>query len=468
MLGKHWSGRNAALWGVCLIAAAVVFAVGAHAVPVPPSEAPVYAIDSYPFQKAPALLRWRSVQQREAHLTARADPEDCKDGEPRLACAAKEAQELEEKLKDKSPTDQVKGVYAFFNAVKYKEHAPECGIDCWKSRLQFIAQREGDCGDHALAEYFTLKRLGFQERDLQLIVAQLPGFEDSFKGGHVVLRVRAEDEYYILDNRRTTLADLSGLGKYKVLAGMNADSVQIYNLVTPAPPPGFVADATQVAALITSPGMPQEPQDVQVAEAVPSEPVVAPAQEPEVVAEAVPQPQPEPVVAQPEPTLVAAVVSQPVAGPAPAESEPASAEEAAETTCMQSAQIADWNPMMPCTEVVKAFKMVIKAKTIIGAVPPKSLDAQPSQPVEIAAAPKAPEPKAEAPKAAAPKAVEPKPAAKPVAVTPAPAPEADEAAADVQDEPEACVQGATLGDWNADLPCAADGNSSSLRIEFKD
>ncbi|MDQ7247718.1 transglutaminase-like cysteine peptidase [Dongia sedimenti] len=446
--------RNHRLGSIGFFAAAIMLACGlaAQAVPMAPSEAPVYAIDGYPFQKAPALLRWRSVLQREAHLTERANPDDCKDGQPRLACAAKEALQLEEKLKDKTPTEQVEAVYAYFNAIKYKEHAPDCGIDCWKSRLQFLAQREGDCGDHALAEYFTLKRLGFKERDLQLIVAQLPGFEDSFKGGHVVLRVRAEDEYFILDNRRTDLADLSGLRQYKVLAGMNAESVQIYNLVTPAPPPGFIADETQVASLIASPGAGQQAtEEVLVADASPSEPAPQPQ----------PQPEPAPVIAeQPKPILVAAAQVAPV-----------SSEEEAETACMQTAQLSDWNPMMPCTEVVKTFKLVIKPKTIIGAEPPKIVKAEPSKPVQVAETPKAPEKVAE-PKVETPKAAEPKVAAKPVLATPAPAPkpEAVAVAKDEEDDDQsgACVQGATLGDWNPDLPCSSDSNSSSLRIVFND
>ena len=420
-------GRNAALLSFGFLAVAIVLAFGrsAGAVPVPPSEAPVYAIENYPFQKAPALMRWRSVLQREAHLAERADPDKCKDGQPRLDCAAKEAQLLEEKLKEKTPTEQVAGVYAYFNAIKYQEHAPDCGIDCWKGRLQFLAQREGDCGDHALAEYFTLKRLGFKERDLQLIVAQLPGLDDSFNGGHVVLRVRAEGEYFILDNRRTELAGLSALRKYKVLAGMNADSVQIYNLVTPAPPPGFVADATKVAALITSPGAAVEPQDVLVAEAP----------------------------RQPQPTLVAAAAAikpEPAIEPA---AQPASAESESDTICVQTAQLADWNPFLPCTET-KMVKMVVKAKTIIGGQPPKPAEAQPTKPIEVAEAPKVAE---------TPKAPEPKPAAKPAVATPAPK---LEAVAEAEDS-GSCVQGAMLGDWNPDLPCGTDG-SSSLRIEFKD
>jgi len=431
-------GRVAALFGFGLLAAAAIF-VAPAAQAVPATKAPVYAIDDYPFQKAPALLRWRSVLEREEAQMARADPDDCKAGEPRIACAAKEVLLLEEKLKDLSPAEQVEAVYAYFNAITWKEHAPNCGVDCWKTRLEFLADREGDCGDHALAEYFTLKRLGFKERDLQLIVAQMPGFADSFKGGHVVLRVRAEGEYFILDNRRSDVADLSGLRRYKVLAGMNADSVQIYNLVTPTPPPGFVADATQVAALITSPGAAElPPADVQVADATP-----------------------ETFSTQVKPTLVAATA--PVeAEPAVAETEDTAAEDDSETACMQSATLADWDPFLPCTPT-KQMKIVVNAKTIIGAEPPKSLEPMPSKPIVVAAA----EPEAASPKAPEPEVEKPKIVAKTIVTPAAPAPEPESKEAEAEDDSGSCTQGATLADWNPDLPCG-DGNASSLRIQFSD
>jgi predicted transglutaminase-like cysteine proteinase len=456
-------GCPAAFSAFGLIAFALMLAFAAPARAVPVGDAPVYAIGDYPYPKAPALMRWRSVQEREAQRMARANPEDCEGGEPRLACAKKEALLLEEKLQDKSATEQVEAVYAYFNAVKYQEHASDCGVDCWKTRLDFLADREGDCGDHALAEYFTLKRLGFKERDLQLIVAQLPGFADSFKGGHVVLRVRAEGEYFILDNRRTELVGLSGLRKYKVLAGVNADSVQIYNLVTPAPPPGYISDATQVAALITSPGAAEQPtESVQVAEATPSE--VAKPAEPET---------------QPKPILVASAAPAEAEPVATAASASASFEDDSETMCVQAANLGDWNPFLPCTPT-KAMKIVVKPKIIIGAEPPKPVESKPSKPVEVAAVPKVEEPMLLAPKApepeiaAAPVKVEPKAPEKPkivakTIVTAGPAPKPEPVSeAEEEDASGSCMQGATLADWNPNLPCTADGNASTLRIEVND
>src|SRR5882757_4433197 len=100
------------IFGAVAVAAMAAAFVPARATPV--DAAPVYAIDDYPFQKAPALTRWRSVLAREVDLGAHANPDDCKDGLPRLDCAAKEAALLEQKLKDQAPAEQVRAVYGYF------------------------------------------------------------------------------------------------------------------------------------------------------------------------------------------------------------------------------------------------------------------------------------------------------------------------------------------------------------------
>lgn len=407
-----------------------------HATPV--EEAPVYAIDDYPYQKAPALKQWRSVLDRSAEDEADAKPDECSDGAPELDCAAKAAHELEDKLKAKSPVEQIYGVYSFFNAIKWKEHGPGCTEDCWATRLQFIARRQGDCGDHALAEYFTLKRLGFKERDLQLIVAQLPGYEDSFKGGHVVLRVAAAGKYYILDNRRTDVTGLKGLDKYKVLAGLNADSVQIYNLVTPQPPKGFVADETKVAELVASPGT-----------------------LPKKIAPTAPAEQPQIVLASAEP-------GEASARPATADAPDADAGEndAALMDCTQTATLGDWNPNQPCsayemptqpakaktkkseqtkpTVVAELGPATVASDAVVAPTTPKkttkTASAKPSanaKPVQVALAKQAQKP------AKAKKKKKKKPAS----------------------DGGSCVQGATsIADWNPDLPCASGGSAASMKL----
>lgn len=441
---------------------AVIFAVAAaalgavtgavHATPV--EEAPVYAIDNYPYQKAPALKQWRSVLERSAADEAQADPDNCDDGAPELECAARAAHLLEENLKEKTPVEQIYGVYSYFNAIQWKEHGLGCTEDCWATRLQFIARRYGDCGDHALAEYFTLKRLGFQERDLQLIVAQLPGYEDSFKGGHVVLRVASGGKYYILDNRRTDVTGLKGLDKYKVLAGLNADSVQIYNLVTPKPPVGFVADETKVAELIDSPGtLPKK--------LAPAVPVEQPTEQPRVV------------LASAEPATA------PDAAAEAAPETDAGQDDMALMDCTQTATLGDWNPNLPCS----AFEMPAKpakAKekkadkqkpTQVAELTPPATDVD-AAPVFVAPA-KPAKPKAAAkPSTKTTTKTAAKPAAKPKTVKLASAKEAQKPAKKKKkkkkqpvDDGGSCVQGATsIADWNPNLPCASGATAARLKL----
>jgi predicted transglutaminase-like cysteine proteinase len=443
------------------VAAVVIGALLGAAEATPVEEAPVYAIDNYPYQKAPALKQWRSVLDRSAEDEADARPDDCDDGAPELDCAAKAAHQLEAALKDKTPVEQIYGVYSYFNAIKWKEHGRGCTEDCWATRLQFIARRQGDCGDHALAEYFTLKRLGFQERDLQLIVVQLPGFEDSFKGGHVVLRVAAADKYYILDNRRTDVTGLTGLEKYKVLAGLNADSVQIYNLVTPNPPAGFVADETKVAALIDSPGtLPKAIPAVAVAE-------------------------------EPAPT-VKEIVQQASLAPAATEAEaapPPEAEEDALMDCTQTATLGDWNPNLPCSDFELPKKVAAKVKpekkqpTQVAALTPaaavqKVVQADTTPLVDT---PAKPAKKKATSKSVAKATSKTKPTTKVAAAKPTskakPKPTLVASAKASQkpvkkkkkkkpaDDGGSCVQGATsIADWNTNLPCASAESASRLKL----
>src|SRR5215475_10310872 len=88
----------------CLAAFLIAFgSSGLHHANATPVDAPVYAIDNYPYQKAPALKQWRSVLERSAEDEAQWTGAQFADGTPQLDCAAKQAHLLEDKLKDRTP-----------------------------------------------------------------------------------------------------------------------------------------------------------------------------------------------------------------------------------------------------------------------------------------------------------------------------------------------------------------------------
>jgi predicted transglutaminase-like cysteine proteinase len=194
------------------------------------SKSKTYSIDTYPNQRAVVLQQWRSVLVRAARLTAHWKEVPCRDGAPVMACAATSAGRLEQRLRHLPQQQQVAGVYAFYDRFRYqRQRAASCGPDCWATPLEFIARRAGDCNDYVVAEYFALRHLGFPERSLQLVIVQLKGTGDPFGGGHVVLRVRLPDRDVVLDNRKDHITGVAALKGYRLLAGLNESSIEVFS-----------------------------------------------------------------------------------------------------------------------------------------------------------------------------------------------------------------------------------------------
>jgi predicted transglutaminase-like cysteine proteinase len=68
--------------------------------------------------------------------------------------------------------------------------------DVWKSPLEFFAQR-GDCEDYVIAKWASLKKLGFDESRLRLLIVT----DTVTRQPHAVLAVDMPDGTYILDNQ---------------------------------------------------------------------------------------------------------------------------------------------------------------------------------------------------------------------------------------------------------------------------
>jgi hypothetical protein len=205
------------------------------------SQSRTYAMDAYPFPGAIALRQWRSVLARAPRLAERWSDIPCRDGAPALACAAAQVDRLEQRLQPLPPEQQVAGVYAFYNRFQYRHPRGRCGPDCWATPLEFIARRTGDCHDYVVAEYFTLRHLGFEERNLQLMIVKLKGYDDPFAGGHIVLRVQLPSRDVVLDNRKKTLTGSAGLKDYRLVAGLNAQSIEVFE--------GILAASTTAAPM---------------------------------------------------------------------------------------------------------------------------------------------------------------------------------------------------------------------------
>lgn len=140
-----------------------------------------------------AFTKWTSLMPRYAQERAGignrcADPK----------CLNLKWERLLTRLHSLPPREQVKRVNQFFNRVPYLSDQKNYGVsDYWATPYEFMA-RGGDCEDYAVAKYISLRRLGFSENQLRIVVVH-----DWHLGGtiHAVLEVKLAGETDILDNQ---------------------------------------------------------------------------------------------------------------------------------------------------------------------------------------------------------------------------------------------------------------------------
>src|SRR5262249_29581430 len=85
---------------------------------------------------------------------------------------------------------------------QFGDHWSQWGVaDHWSTPLETSTTGRGDCEDYAIAKYVALRATGIAEDDVKLIVvSDIATAED-----YVVVSVRLEDGWVILDNRWLTL-----------------------------------------------------------------------------------------------------------------------------------------------------------------------------------------------------------------------------------------------------------------------
>ena len=132
-------------------------------------------------------------------------------------------------LRGKTPLEQLIGANALVNENAYQGDA----ADVWRSPLEFFAQR-GDCEDYAIAKYASLRRLGFDESRMRLLIVT----DTVTRGAHAVLAVDLADGTYILDNvnrqvkKHEELVYPSGEPHYRPVMGLSRTRAWLYGRPT--------------------------------------------------------------------------------------------------------------------------------------------------------------------------------------------------------------------------------------------
>lgn len=98
--------------------------------------------------------------------------------------------------------EQAARVQAVVNrTIAYRADDDNWGADdYWATAEQTLLRGAGDCEDIAVVKMQVLRRLGFSDRDLYLMVGR-----DRGRGDHALLLVRMDDRFWVLDDRSDQL-----------------------------------------------------------------------------------------------------------------------------------------------------------------------------------------------------------------------------------------------------------------------
>ena len=121
-----------------------------------------------------------------------------------------------EGLSDKA---KIAAVHKYVQAkFKYRSDYKVWGkTDYWATPVESFEMGYGDCDDFAIAKYFTLKALGFDERNMRVVILR-----DNIKQEiHAVLTVDLAEQVYVLDNQQRSVKTDSELASYQPIYSIN-------------------------------------------------------------------------------------------------------------------------------------------------------------------------------------------------------------------------------------------------------
>ena len=152
---------------------------------------------------------------------------------------------------------KLEAVNGYVNArVRFVDDSRQFGVaDRWSAASDTLARGRGDCEDYALAKMAMLRRAGFADKDLYLVVLK----DLVRRADHAVLVVRSEGRFLVLDNSTDRLLDSAEIRDYRPILTFTAGKRYTHGYRRDrVAAPVVMASATSpaVTALATSAGLP--------------------------------------------------------------------------------------------------------------------------------------------------------------------------------------------------------------------
>jgi predicted transglutaminase-like cysteine proteinase len=168
--------------------------------------------------------KWRGIEkdlERDAKLI-----EDCKYDAASCTPEAKRYVAILGELKARTGRAQLETANRLMNgAIRYVSDQQQHGVpDRWSAALASLAAGQGDCEDFAIAKYVALRDAGVPEKDMRMVLVR----DTSIRLDHAVLAVRFEDEWLVLDNRKSFVVETASLKHYMPLFALDGEGVKLF------------------------------------------------------------------------------------------------------------------------------------------------------------------------------------------------------------------------------------------------
>lgn len=109
--------------------------------------------------------------------------------------------------------------------IRYVDDQQQYGrADVWSTADESLNRRKGDCEDYAIAKLQMLRRAGFADRDLYLVILK----DLVRRSDHAVLVARADGHMYVLDNGTDALLESETVRDYRPMLTLAAAGAWVH------------------------------------------------------------------------------------------------------------------------------------------------------------------------------------------------------------------------------------------------
>ena len=135
---------------------------------------------------------------------------------------------------DLSPLDRLDTINRYVNQrVVFVNDIQQYGVsDQWVAAGETLRRGRGDCEDYAIAKLQMLRRAGFAEKDLYLVILR----DVARRADHAVLVVRAEGRMLVLDNGTSRIVDSAMIADYRPILTFSGSKAWTHGYRRETPP----------------------------------------------------------------------------------------------------------------------------------------------------------------------------------------------------------------------------------------